>query len=77
MAERQETLCGRSHSKPRRRNAPRRTSGCGENGSDQLINCSDPFSDSCFVYGYQVIRVGDGELVDLHARLAVLRSLSG
>src|SRR6516164_7333793 len=28
MAERQETLCGRSHSIPRRRNAPRTTSGC-------------------------------------------------
>src|SRR6516164_1207776 len=28
MAERQETLCGRSHSIPRRRDAPRRTSGC-------------------------------------------------
>jgi hypothetical protein len=28
MAERQETLCGRSPSIPRRRNAPRRTSGC-------------------------------------------------
>jgi hypothetical protein len=28
MAEHQETLCGRSHSIPRRRDAPRRTSGC-------------------------------------------------
>ena len=29
MAERHERVCGRSHSIPRRRDAPRRTSGCG------------------------------------------------
>ena len=28
MAERHERVCGRSHSIPRRRDAPRRTSGC-------------------------------------------------
>src|SRR5262249_1622210 len=28
MAEHHESVCGRSHSTPRRRNAPRRTSGC-------------------------------------------------